>query len=315
MTIRCGNCIGCMIDDSRDWAARCMHEAKLHTHNCFITLTFNDEHLPPTPSLDHRTFQTFIKRLRENALSKETAVLRQLVRADRTNLSTTNTKAPPPQNAHSVPPEGEPTPDARMRAVIRYHMCGEYGPLNSRQHYHANMFGINFADRKYYKTTEAGYRLEKSETLDKIWGNGYASIGQLTWETAAYTARYNMKKAGEKNKKWEIINLETGEIIIREPEYQRMSRNPGIGKNWIKQFKTDVYPRGTILINGHESTTPRFYDDYYKTLDEDAYNKLKSLRQHEQGKRPVDITKSRLEAEETVTRAKLHFLKRQGNFE
>jgi len=177
------------------------------------------------------------------------------------------------------------------------------------------MFGINFADRKYYKTTEAGSRLDKSETLDKIWSYGYASIGQLNWQTAAYTARYNMKKAGEKNKKWEILNPDTGEIIIREPEYQKMSRNEGIGKAWIKQFTADVYPHGTILVNGKETTTPRFYDDYYRTLSEENYNALKLTRQEAQGQRPVDLTRSRLDAEETVTRAKLAFLKRNGDFQ
>lgn len=278
-----------------------MHEAKLHTHNCFLTLTFNDEHLPNSYSLDHRYFELFIKKLREAALQGE-------VRG--TSHENTNAILHCRYGDSPHPPRQIKTD----RAIIRYHMCGEYGPLNGRQHYHANMFGINFADRKRWKTTPAGYVIYKSETLDKIWGNGYASIGQLTWQTAAYTARYNMKKAGEKNKKWEILNPDTGEIILREPEYQKMSRNPGIGKDWIKQFKTDVYPRGTILVNGAEVTTPRFYDDYYRTIDEDAYQRLKSARQHEQGKRPVELTKNRIIAEETVTRAKLAFLKRQGQF-
>lgn len=289
MTIRCGNCIGCMIDDSRDWAARCMHEAKLHTHNCFLTLTISPEKLGTRIDLDHRDFQLAIKRLRESALQGGTS---------------------------DGPQEHNPVLHSRheQRAIIRYHMCGEYGPLNSRPHYHANMFGINFADKQPWKKTEAGFQLYKSETLEKIWQLGQCSIGQLSWQTAAYTARYNMKKAGEKNKKWEIINPETGEVITREPEYQKMSRNPGIGKDWIKQYKTDVYPRGTIIVNSKELTTPRFYDDYYRTLDEGAYAQLKLKRQNEQGKRPVDITNSRIRAEETVTRAKLAFLKRNGDF-
>lgn len=300
-----------MIDDARDWASRCMHEARLHKHNCFLTLTLDDEHLAGRISLDHRDFQLFIKKARESALGKKTAILHQL--AGPTGNKEKNQR-PPLQNALPVPPEGEPNPEAPQRATLRYHMCGEYGPTTGRPHYHANMFGINFNDKTPWKKTEAGYQLYKSETLDKIWGQGHASIGQLTWQTAAYTARYNMKKAGEKNKKWEIINPDTGEVIIREPEYQKMSRNPGIGKNWIKQYQNDVYPRGTIIINAKESAPPRFYDDYYKTLDESAYKALKSKRQVEQGKRPVDITRSRLNAEETVTRAKLAFLKRNGEF-
>lgn len=297
-----------MIDDSRDWAARCMHEAKLHKHNSFITLTLDDKHLNGRISLDHRDYQLFIKRLREKALCRAAI-------APSTELP--HTGRGPEQYTTGTPIQvAITTRDGRheQRAIVRYHMCGEYGPVNGRPHYHANLFGVNFADKKIWKKTQAGFQLYKSETLDKIWGQGHASIGQVTWQTAAYTARYNMKKAGEKNKKWEIINPDTGEVIFREPEYQKMSRNPGIGKDWIKEFKTDVYPRGTILVNGKELTTPRFYDDYYKTFDEAAYEQLKLKRQHEQGKRPVDITKNRINAEETVTRAKLTFLKRNGDF-
>ena len=41
----CGQCIGCKLSYARQWAIRCLHEAQMHESNCFITLTFNDEHL------------------------------------------------------------------------------------------------------------------------------------------------------------------------------------------------------------------------------------------------------------------------------
>lgn len=61
----CGQCIGCRIDRSREWAARCMHEAQMHEQNAFLTLTYDDEHLPANCSLDYRHFQLFMKRLRK----------------------------------------------------------------------------------------------------------------------------------------------------------------------------------------------------------------------------------------------------------
>lgn len=61
----CGQCIGCRIDRSREWAARCMHEAQMHEENSFLTLTYNDENIPPDGSLDYRHFQLFMKRLRK----------------------------------------------------------------------------------------------------------------------------------------------------------------------------------------------------------------------------------------------------------
>lgn len=194
-------------------------------------------------------------------------------------------------------------------------MCGEYGPTTGRQHFHANIFGLDFGDKKHYKMTEAGYKISTSETLSKIWGNGRATIGQLTWQTAAYTARYNLKKAGDKNKKEvEIIDVSTGEVYKRVAEYQRMSRNPGIGKTWIKRYTADVYPHGTIIVAGGEVKPPRFYDEYWKTLDPEGYERLKSERREQQNLREgKGITRSRLDAEETVTRAKLAFLKRNGD--
>ena len=65
LTLPCGQCIGCRLNYSRNWAIRCVHESSLHEHNCFITLTYNDENLPLNGSLDLKHFQDFMKRLRK----------------------------------------------------------------------------------------------------------------------------------------------------------------------------------------------------------------------------------------------------------
>lgn len=62
--IPCGQCVGCKVEKSRQWAIRCMHEASLYEENCFITLTYDDDHLNDL-SLDYREFQLFMKRLRK----------------------------------------------------------------------------------------------------------------------------------------------------------------------------------------------------------------------------------------------------------
>jgi hypothetical protein len=61
----CGRCIGCRLERSRQWAIRCMHEAQLYDENCFVTLTYDDEHLPENGSLHYPHFQRFMKRLRK----------------------------------------------------------------------------------------------------------------------------------------------------------------------------------------------------------------------------------------------------------
>lgn len=65
ITVPCGQCIGCRIDRAREWSVRCMHEAKMHEKNCFVTLTYDDEHLPAKGSLDKDIFRKFMYRLRK----------------------------------------------------------------------------------------------------------------------------------------------------------------------------------------------------------------------------------------------------------
>lgn len=50
---------------AEEWALRVRHEASLHDANCFVTLTYGRDQLPPNGSLDHRDFQLFMKRLRK----------------------------------------------------------------------------------------------------------------------------------------------------------------------------------------------------------------------------------------------------------
>lgn len=61
----CGQCIGCRNMKSAEWATRCIHEAKMHPRNVFVTLTYNQESVPEDYSLKLRDLQLFMKRLRK----------------------------------------------------------------------------------------------------------------------------------------------------------------------------------------------------------------------------------------------------------
>lgn len=65
MTVPCGQCIGCRLERSRQWAIRNMHENQMHDYSCFITLTYSDENLPYGNTLVLEDFQKFMKRLRK----------------------------------------------------------------------------------------------------------------------------------------------------------------------------------------------------------------------------------------------------------
>lgn len=64
MKIPCGQCIGCRLDRSREWAIRCYHESMMWDENCFVTLTYRDECLPKNNSVEKKDLQKFFKRLR-----------------------------------------------------------------------------------------------------------------------------------------------------------------------------------------------------------------------------------------------------------
>lgn len=66
LLLKCGQCIGCKLQRSRNWAIRMMHESQMHEYSSFITLTFNEENCPYPPSLDVAPFQKFMKRLRHH---------------------------------------------------------------------------------------------------------------------------------------------------------------------------------------------------------------------------------------------------------
>ena len=64
MSVPCGGCIGCRLERRRAWALRCMHEAQEHPENSYVTLTYDEDHLPENGSLTKTAIPEFIKRLR-----------------------------------------------------------------------------------------------------------------------------------------------------------------------------------------------------------------------------------------------------------
>lgn len=67
IVIPCGKCVDCRLAYARDWSLRCMHELQTSPNGgCFVTLTYDDAHLPLDHSLDYRDFQLFMHRLRNS---------------------------------------------------------------------------------------------------------------------------------------------------------------------------------------------------------------------------------------------------------
>lgn len=164
----------------------------------------------------------------------------------------------------------------RFGKNIRFFHCGEYGDKNKRPHYHAIIFGLDFKDKKLW-TNRDGNKLYTSEALQELWPYGFSTIGEVTFQSCAYVARYIMKKwkgdgAEDYYTRWDPL---TGEGRGVEPEYCTMSRRPGIGKTWLEKYKADVYPHDYVVINNHKVKPPRYYDSL---LSEEELSELKQKR-------------------------------------
>lgn len=258
--VPCGQCIGCRLERSRQWAVRCMHEAQMYKENCFVTLTYRDAPV----SLDKRHFQLFMKRLRK------------FFRGER----------------------------------ISYFHCGEYGGELGRPHYHALLFGVDFPDRR---ARYQGSDLYTSATLDRLWGHGMCMIGEVTFASAAYVARYALKKVtGDKAVDHYAHITEDGEVIFRQPEYATMSRRPAIGARWFHAYGEEVVRADSIVANGVESKPPRFYDKLLEVLDAKRARATKGKRAaaRKTPKARANSTRERLAVREEVTKARVNQLRR-----
>lgn len=198
---------------------------------------------------------------------------------------------------------------------LKFYMCGEYSPLNGLPHFHGIIFGHDFNDKTYWKTTPSGEKIYRSKLLEQIWPFGFSSTGAATFKSAAYIARYCMAKITGKlaEEHYRRIDPETGEIYQIKPEYNRMSNQGGIGKGWFERYHGDVYPHDYVVINGHESRPPKYYDVLLERKAPDTFDQLKAERALNTLKYAMDNTDERLRVREEVARAKTQSLNR-GKF-
>ena len=263
LQIPCGRCIGCRLAKSREWAVRCMHEADLYWDNCWLTLTLNDDYLytRPNPYSVQRGQKSEITRFLKRLRKKYGEGIRYFYCAEygETCFFCNN-------------PE----------KVCNEKGCGNYYPWRGRPHYHICLFNHDFDDKRFFKTIN-GCPHFTSDELDALWTDpktglfmGWATISELTPDSAAYTARYSLKKitgdlAEEDDpvtgiKHYQRIDL-YGEVVDIEPEYNNMSRGSqklntgGIGKRWLDLYSQEVLDNDAVLFKELRIKPPRYYDD------------------------------------------------------
>lgn len=68
--VPCGKCMPCKIARSREWATRMLHELN-EQGGCFVTLTYDDAHVPHDNGLNKREMVLWIKKLRKGIEPKK----------------------------------------------------------------------------------------------------------------------------------------------------------------------------------------------------------------------------------------------------
>lgn len=152
---------------------------------------------------------------------------------------------------------------------FRYVACGEYGERHLRPHFHVAFYGHDFReDRIFYKSNPGGQHLYTSRQLSSVWTAGSALVGDLTFESCAYIARYLTKRL-HNSETFSILPLsidpESGEMIFPNPEFLLCSKGrksgEGIGGDWYRRFfESDVLPHGRVITSqGTPAPIPRYY--------------------------------------------------------
>lgn len=192
---------------------------------------------------------------------------------------------------------------------VRFFACGEYGEKSLRPHYHALIFGYQFPDLVVFALTR-GNKIYTSKSLDQLWPYGLATIGNVTYQTAAYVARYVMKKINGDDAKSHYLRRHpiTQEIHEVRKEFCVQSRRPGIGATWFDKYKSDAFPSDFLIVNGRKHSVPRYYT---LKLEEEEAARVKKLRKRNANKHRENNTPERLKVREEVLASKISQLKRE----
>lgn len=125
---------------------------------------------------------------------------------------------------------------------VRFFACGEKGTESGRSHMHAIIFGYDFKDKVFLKRSKSGLIIYRSPLLEQLWPFGISSIGDVSPESAAYVAKYSLKK--------KMSGVDNGEWVL-------MSRRPGLAAS---HFNEEDYITDKLYIEGYKYKIPRYFD-------------------------------------------------------
>lgn len=259
--IPCGQCIGCRLDYAREWANRGYLEMDPKSESWFITLTYDEDHVPYLDEIKTKNGVTFTD-MDEEAIEWKGC----LEPKDATNFM------------------------KRLRKHfkqeydidnIKFMLCGEYGGTTERPHMHLILFNVHIPQETFYEPTrtENGDYQYKNTILDKLWKNGFSNISEANWNTISYVARYVTKK--QKG----ILSEEEYAAKGQRPEFFRVSNRPAIGKAYYDKHKEEIYKYDKILVKNkkgsHYIKPPKYFDKLYEAEYPERMKEIKRKRKRQ----------------------------------
>lgn len=263
--IPCGHCWACFLNKAADWATRCMFEAQKYPDNYWITLTYDDEHLPIAEWIKYKKYEgkdyhyEILYNEGQEKWQEGTVQLEELQRFINTMRKDF---------------------ERRGHTGIRYFAAAEYGSKNHRPHYHVIFFNLPLKIDEFYdchiEPRDKSMRW-KSREIDKWWKQGIAEVTEVEWSNCSYTARYNSKALIDGAKKQEEY-AQQGKI----KEFVTMSRKPGIGADYFNENMQKIYENDEIIIQTYNGSCvvkpPKAWDRKFQELFPEQYEQLKKCR-------------------------------------
>jgi len=221
-----------------------MHEASLHEENCFITLTYDDEHLPENGSLVKRDLQLFFKRWRKMI-------------------------APKKVRFYAAGEYGEDSYRPHFHAIVFGHMPAERYALPSKVPRNNVDAGTLSCSPELESAWGKGF-----STVGEV---SPASCSYV----AAYVMK-KVDQVGRKPRY--SVDPETGESHEIEREYSTMSRGGrkkghfGIGAGWYDRYGEEVERLESVRFGDQDVQAPRYYDELLRERDAAAHEHMKYVR-------------------------------------
>jgi len=237
----CGRCPYCKKRRVNSWVFRLLEEEKSSSSSYFITLTYDNNHIPRTKNGYNTLLRTY----------------------ETTNKKGKKVKLPYTKSFSGFM--------KRLRKyeknTLKYYACGEYGTKNLRPHYHAIIFNLQDIENVRKAWQAENPQTGKKEQIGTI------HIGTVTGDSIAYTAKYIDKRVGiplhkndDRLPEFSLMSKGLGNsFLIKGYDKQK---KPILKQNVLKYYKSDLSRMYVTLQGGAKTAMPRYYREMIFTDQE-----------------------------------------------